>query len=227
MMEQKTIPRNQREVIHIEKSVVYDRPKCDKDKYANPKRPQESRLSIPGDRFLSRIFQGHRNFESKNYIMELSEMLMLGDPRLYQVAQEVLPHELDDVRKWAEGLDSIILQFRHRYGAGRAVAAPQLGILKRLVCMHIDTPVVMINPVLSDMSKEMFELWDDCMCFPNLLVKVSRHRSCTLHFLDLEWNEHTWHLQNDLSELLQHEVDHLDGILATQRAIDAKAFRWR
>jgi peptide deformylase len=93
--------------------------------------------------------------------------------------------------------------------------------------MHIDKPVVMINPVLSEMSTDMFELWDDCMCFPNLLVRVRRHRSCTLRFHDLDWQEHTWHLKDDLSELLQHEVDHLDGILATQRALNEKSFRWR
>lgn len=159
--------------------------------------------------------------------MHLSEMLMLGDPRLYQVSSEIQQYEVESVRTWATGLDDIILQFRSRYGAGRAVAAPQLGIFKRLVCMHIDKPVVMINPELSEFSEEMIELWDDCMCFPNLLVRLRRHRSCTLHFRDLDWNAHTWHLQADLSELLQHEVDHLDGILATQRAIDAKAFKWR
>lgn len=159
--------------------------------------------------------------------MQLSEMLMLGDPRLYQVSTEIAPHEVEEVRSWATGLDSIILEFRKKYGAGRAVAAPQMGIFRRLVCMHIDQPVVMINPVLLNLSTDMFELWDDCMCFPNLLVRVRRHKSCTLHFHDLEWKEHTWRLENDLSELLQHEVDHLDGILATQRAIDEKAFRWR
>lgn len=159
--------------------------------------------------------------------MQLSDMLMLGDERLYQRSEPILPDEIAMVQAWASGLDDIILQFRARYGAGRAVAAPQMGIFKRLVCMHIDTPVVMINPELSDLSPEMFELWDDCMCFPNLLVRVVRHRTCTLTFRDLAWKEHVWHLEEDLSELLQHEVDHLDGILATQRAVGSQAFRWR
>jgi peptide deformylase len=159
--------------------------------------------------------------------MDLSEMLMLGDPKLYHKSAEIRPDELTSVREWSAGLDSIILQFRKRYGAGRAVAAPQMGIFKRLVCMHIDTPVVMINPQLLELSDEMFELWDDCMCFPNLLVRVRRHKSCVLKFRDLDWREHTWMLSDDLSELLQHEVDHLDGILATQRAIDSTSFCWR
>lgn len=159
--------------------------------------------------------------------MQLSEMLMLGDMRLYQVSEPIHRHEITDVREWADGLDRVILQFREQYGVGRAVAAPQLGIFKRLVCMHIHEPVAMVNPVLSNLSEEQFELWDDCMCFPGLLVKVKRHRTCTLTFRDLTWEMHQWELTDDLSELLQHEIDHLDGILATQRAVDAYSFKWR
>jgi peptide deformylase len=159
--------------------------------------------------------------------MNLSDMLLLGDERLYQKSETILVDEIEDVRLWADGLDKIILEFQQKYGVGRAVAAPQMGIKKRLVCLHIDEPVVMINPELLDKSEEMIELWDDCMCFPNLLVKVRRHRYCTLRFRDLDWNVQTWTLRDSISELLQHEVDHLDGILATQRAIDPLAFRWR
>ena len=154
-------------------------------------------------------------------------MLMLGDPRLHEVCAEIDRSELSDVGVWSQGLDGIILQFQARYGAGRAVAAPQMGIMKRLVCMHIDQPVVMINPVLFDFSEEMMELWDDCMCFPNLLVWLERHRRCKIKFRDLQWKEHEWSLEDDMSELLQHEVDHLEGILATQRAKGEHPFKWR
>ena len=159
--------------------------------------------------------------------MLLQDMLMLGDPRLYQKCDPIEKTELDQVKIWAAGLDSIILQFQAKYGAGRAVAAPQMGIMKRLVCMHIDQPVVMINPYLTDQSENMIELWDDCMCFPNLLVRVRRHQNCILHYKNLNWQDEKRHLEDDLSELLQHEIDHLDGILATQRAIDGLSFKWR
>jgi peptide deformylase len=119
------------------------------------------------------------------------------------------------------------MEFREKYKAGRAIAAPQIGVMKRLIYMNIDKPVVIINPVLSELSDEMFELWDDCMCFPNLLVRLKRHKAITLTFRDELWKEHTWNLENDLSELVQHEYDHLEGILATQRALDEKAFKWR
>jgi peptide deformylase len=99
--------------------------------------------------------------------------------------------------------------------------------MKRLIYMCIDEPVVIINPVMTEQSEELMELWDDCLCFPDLLVRVRRHRSLRLTFRDLDWREHSVVYADDLAELMQHEYDHLDGILATQRAIDDKSFCWR
>ena len=116
---------------------------------------------------------------------------------------------------------------RAHYGFGRAIAAPQLGIMKRLIYMHIDSPVVFVNPTLTNLSDEQFELWDDCMSFPNLLVRINRHKSLTINCLDEHFQPQQWHMTDALSELLQHEYDHLDGILCTMRAIDERAFRYR
>lgn len=157
----------------------------------------------------------------------LEKILLLGNPALYQVADEVKEEELAQMKQVSDELHEVLIEFRKKYQAGRAIAAPQIGVQKRLVYMHIDHPVTMINPVLYDLSEEMMELWDDCLCFPNLLVKVRRHQQCKIDFWDLSWQKHTWTLDGDLSELLQHECDHLDGILATQRAIDEKSFAWR
>jgi peptide deformylase len=73
----------------------------------------------------------------------------------------------------------------------------------------------------------MIEMWDDCMSFPNLLVRLRRHQFCKMRFRDLDWKEQVWELPEDLSELMQHEIDHLDGILATMRAMDAQSFFWK
>lgn len=159
--------------------------------------------------------------------MQLSDLLLLGDPRLYQKCAPVEKTELEAMKPIVQGLSNVILEFRAKYHAGRAIAAPQLGVMKRLIVLNIDQPVAIINPELYDQSDEMMELWDDCMSFPNLLVRLKRHRRCTMKFRDLYWNEHIWELENDLSELMQHEYDHLDGILAIQRAIDAQSFQWR
>ncbi len=159
--------------------------------------------------------------------MTLNDILLIGDPRLYQIAEPVAKEELSDITPKALQLADVVQQFRKTYGAGRAIAAPQLGIMKRLIVMNIDKPIAIFNPVLYDYSEETFEMWDDCMSFPNLLVKVSRHKKCKLRFRDWDWNEQIWDLEDDLSELLQHEYDHLNGILATMRAIDDQSFKWR
>jgi peptide deformylase len=98
--------------------------------------------------------------------------------------------------------------------------------MKRLVRMDVDGPVTFVNPVLLDRSEEMMELWDNCMSFPDLLVRLRRHRRCRIRYRDLQWNEREMALEDDLSELLQHECDHLDGVLAVMRAIDGRSFAW-
>jgi peptide deformylase len=157
----------------------------------------------------------------------LKDLLLLGDPRLYAVCEQVLPSELPLVKGWVADLDNVMAEVKARYNFGRAIAAPQLGIMKRLIYMNIDKPVVFINPELTYLSEELFELWDDCMSFPNLLVKVKRHRNLTIKYLDEHWQPQEWDMKNDLSELLQHEYDHLNGVLCTMRAVDDKSFRWR
>ena len=152
---------------------------------------------------------------------------MLGDPRLYQVCDPVSYDELPLVADWVADLDDVMQEIRAQYQFGRAIAAPQLGIMKRLVYMNIDRPIVFINPEIIDPSEAKITLWDDCMSFPNLLVKVKRHQSIILNYRDEDWNPQTWKMTDDLSELLQHECDHLDGVLCTMRAIDEKSFRWR
>jgi peptide deformylase len=84
----------------------------------------------------------------------------------------------------------------------------------------------MFNPELSFYDAETFELWDDCMSFPMLLVKVRRFKSVLLSFFDENGEQQTRDLKGDMAELIQHEYDHLDGILAIQRAVDSKSFRW-
>lgn len=156
----------------------------------------------------------------------LKDLLLLGDPRLYEICDPVTISELPQVKEWTADLHHVMEEIRAKYQFGRAIAAPQLGIMKRLIYMNIDKPVVFINPVLENLSEEMFELWDDCMSFPNLLVKVKRHKSLTINYLDENWQPQSWKMEDALSELIQHEYDHLEGILCTMRAIDNQSFRF-
>ncbi len=154
-------------------------------------------------------------------------LLMLGDQRLYQVCSEITPAEMVMVDEWKRILASIMAEIRERYNFGRAIAAPQAGIMKRLIYFDTGDPFAMINPVIAWKSDEMIELWDDCMSLPNLLVKVERHRHITVRYHDEKMQPHEVDYSDDASELFQHEFDHLNGILCTMRALNNRSFRWR
>lgn len=159
--------------------------------------------------------------------MGVDDILLLGDPRLVQVSSPVAGDEFRAMRPVVDRLHESLMDFRRLYGVGRAIAAPQLGVMKRLIYMNTDRPTIFINPVLTELSLEMMELWDDCMSFPLLLVKLNRHKSCRITFHDLDGRVQSRLLSGGEAELLQHEYDHLDGILALDRALDRRAFKWR
>ena len=159
--------------------------------------------------------------------MAIRQILQLGDPILWQPCEPVLEEALAEVKDVIADLHDTLFEFRKVHGFGRAIAAPQIGVSKRIVYMFIDEPVAFVNPVLDELSEEMLELWDDCMSFPDLLVRLRRHRSCRITYRDAEWTHREQVLEGDLSELLQHECDHLDGVLAVSRAIDETSFSLR
>lgn len=152
------------------------------------------------------------------------DILLLGDPRLYEVSDEVKREELESLRPVFEDMFDCVRAIRRELGFGRAIAAPQIGVQKRVICMLTDRPYVIINPTLEFIGDEKMEVMDDCMSFPGLLVRVERYRHCILRYMDENWEPQEKRMDDDMSELIQHEYDHLDGILSTMRAIDNKAF---
>lgn len=157
----------------------------------------------------------------------LKDIRKLGDPLLYEKSEFILKSELPLVKFWVNDLANAMDEIRIKFNFGRGISAPQLGILKRLILIDLGTPIVILNPELNNLSDEMFELWDDCMSFPDLLVRVKRHKSLTLKYRDENWNLQEWRAHDNTSELIQHEYDHLEGILCTMRAIDNNSFKWK
>ena len=147
-------------------------------------------------------------------------ILPLGDPRLRVRSVPVLDLNAPDFRAANARLQATLEAFRKQHGFGRGVAAPQIGIAKRLIALNLGRGTrSLINPEITWSSPESFTLWDDCMCFPWLLVRVRRHVAISVRFLDEQGQVQHWeHLGQAESELIQHEIDHLDGILATDRA---------
>jgi len=160
-------------------------------------------------------------------MMMVKKILTLGDPKLYEISADVTAADAPQIPGWIADLHDTLMEYRKVYGAGRAVAAPQIGVQKRLLYMFDNRPYVFINPTLTFPDDERYELMDDCMSFPGLLVRVSRYRRADIRYLNADLEPQEMHLEGDYSELLQHEYDHLDGILATMRAVDSKSFYLR
>ena len=68
------------------------------------------------------------------------EILKLGNPLLYEISEEITEEDLYFLPEWIKDLHDTLMGYREKYGAGRAVAAPQIGIKKRLLYMFTDKP---------------------------------------------------------------------------------------
>ena len=158
-----------------------------------------------------------------------ADVLLLGDPRLREPSREIAAFDTPEVVTARDALAATLEAFRRRHGFGRAISAPQIGVPLRLVAVNLGSGTFFVaNPVVTWRSDETFTMWDDCMSFPGLLVRLARHRSISLTYQDGEGRPHTWdRLDLAESELLQHEIDHLDGILAVDRALDRESLVMR
>lgn len=114
----------------------------------------------------------------------IRDILLLGDERLYEASAPVTAEDLPLLPGWVCDLHDTLLDYRAKHGAGRAVAAPQIGVRRRLIYMLLDRPYVLVNPRLTFPDEETYELLDDCMSFPGLAVRVKRHRRCVLDYTD-------------------------------------------
>ena len=156
-------------------------------------------------------------------------VLELGHPALRQRCTPVgTGAPTPEQRAHAAALQATLAAFRAARGFGRGIAAPQIGVPLRLVALDLGArpypdggtgPLQLWDPAVTWRADETFTLWDDCMSFPTLLVRVRRHTSLSLAFRDGDGRERRWErVDRALAELLQHELDHLDGVLALDRA---------
>ena len=160
-------------------------------------------------------------------LVPVRRILQLGDPVLHQPSREVA-----DVRAVAgtiRDLADTLAAFRAERGFGRGIAAPQIGCLERVLFVNVPAGFAgaLVNPLIESASSERFELWDDCFSFPQLMVRVSRAVACRIRYLDQQGVTRHLDASGPLSELLQHEIDHLDGVLATERAVSPASFSTR
>lgn len=149
--------------------------------------------------------------------MAIHKIRLLGDPILRTRTERVANPRSPAVRVVADSLRDTLRDWQQRHGSGRGIAAPQIGAPIRLIHIEIDRPWTLVNPEIVDVGEQDFLVWDDCFSFPDLMVRVQRAHHVTVKYQDLFGKEHTVQAEHDLAELLQHEIDHLDGVLAVDR----------
>ena len=149
-------------------------------------------------------------------------VLLLGDPRLRVRSKEIGRYDDAHFQSALAPLAATLDAFRKQHGFGRAISAPQIGVPLRLIAVNLgEGPFFVVNPVITWRSDETFTMWDDCMSFPDLLVRVRRAQSMSLEYTDEQGRHREWREMDQApAELLQHEIDHLDGVLAVDRALD-------
>lgn len=149
--------------------------------------------------------------------MSLLTIRVFGDPVLRQEAREVDSFD-DRLRRLATDM---LETMRHAPGVG--LAAPQVGVLKRLFTYEFlaseDDPEgpsehgAVVNPRLRDASDDAIESDEGCLSFPGLYYPVERPRYVQIAWQDLDGEEHTRQLTDFEARVWLHEMDHLDGVL--------------
>ncbi len=162
--------------------------------------------------------------------MTVREILKMGDPRLLRVAEPVTKFNTPE-------LDALIADmFDTMHAAnGAGLAAPQIGVNLRLVIYgfkqntrYPDAPsvpeTVLINPKLRPLSAERDDGWEGCLSVPGLRGMVPRFRALHYEGFDQFGNVISRDAEDFHARVVQHECDHLDGILYPMRIEDFTQF---
>jgi len=158
--------------------------------------------------------------------MAIRPLLQLGDPLLRQKSSLLTNPASDGTQELVADLADTLAHWRATTGYGRGIAAPQIGVLERVIFLKLPQaePWPLVNPEIIARSNEKIVVWDACLSFLSIFMQVERHREISVRYQTLrgETVEVKAGEDRNLSELLQHEIDHLDGILALDRVLDVK-----
>jgi peptide deformylase len=152
------------------------------------------------------------------------EIAQLGQPVLRQIAAEVPIEQIADPRFQAF-LQAMLETLFEAKGAG--LAAPQVSVSQRVFLGAILPPdddegppgiEAFINPKITPLSDDKVRGWEGCLSFPELLVYVPRFRAVRIDYVNLDGQPDAMELEDFAARIVQHELDHLDGVLILDRA---------
>jgi len=162
--------------------------------------------------------------------MPVLEIVRMGDPRLLQVSAEIEPRELGQLTELIEAMWATM-----HATDGIGLAAPQVGVYRRLVVFGIEAtprypdappipPTVLINPRLEALGDEREEGWEGCLSVPGMRGLVPRYTRIRYHGIDAAGQAISREAEGFHARVVQHECDHLDGILYPMRIEDLRNF---
>jgi peptide deformylase len=161
--------------------------------------------------------------------MALRSISRMGHPVLREKAREVTREELlspDIQRLIFDMVDTM------RDAPGVGLAAPQVYEGLRIIVIEVNSSseedqaiplLILANPVMAETSKEKVTDWEGCLSIPDVRGLVPRHRKVTVRALNHEGRSFTVEAEGYLARILQHEMDHLDGVLFLDRMEDFKS----
>ena len=166
--------------------------------------------------------------------MTVMPVIHAPDPRL-QVVSEAVEDVDDGIRRL---MDDLLETMYAEKGLG--LSAIQVGIPKRIVVVDVarsdgtSEPLKLVNPDITAASQERVEFDEGCLSFPELYAMVERPASVDVAYLDENGAGRELHAEGLLARCLQHEIDHLDGILFVdhlsalrRRLILRKMIKWK
>ena len=164
-------------------------------------------------------------------IMAIKDILKMGHPALREIAQSVPPKNIQ-----SKAIQDIIIDMIDTLEetGGIGLAAPQIGESLRIVIIKIPegsssygevkgVPLsIFINPEFAKIGQEEEARWEGCLSVPGLRGLVSRPQHLKLNYLNAIQEQKEIEIKGFLATVLQHECDHLDGILYIDRLVDSK-----
>ena len=161
--------------------------------------------------------------------MAIRDILKMGNPDLLKVS-EPIDFEKDDLTTLIEDMKETM-----KANDGAGLAAPQIGVFKRLVIFGFDTNdrypeadsvpfTVLINPIITPLSDEKENGWEGCLSVPGLRGVVPRYTHIKYEGYDAEGNKIEREVEDFHARVVQHECDHLDGILYPMKIEDYRYF---
>ncbi len=162
--------------------------------------------------------------------MAIQPILRLGDPRLFEVASDVSKFNHPELDSLIEDMFDTMTD-----ADGAGLAAPQIGVGLRVVIFGFDSnprypdndavpKTILINPSISALSEEKEDGWEGCLSVPGMRGLVSRYKHIRYRGFDASGTAIDVEASGFHARVVQHECDHLDGILYTQRLSDPLKF---